>query len=91
MSVCVLGDGRNPGPTDGPWLLALVCCPASGGDVRIKESAFHAAEHGGSPGETARILLCDKGVSLLPVSVQAAGCVCVRQCLKTVLYVFLAS
>lgn len=87
----MLGDGRNPGPTDGSRLLALVRCPASGGDVRIKESAFHAVEHGGSPGEMARILLCDKGICPLPVSVQAAGCVCLRQCLKTVLYVFLGS
>lgn len=75
--VCVLGDGWSWSPTGSLRLLALVCCPARSGAVRIKESAGHAGKHEGSWGEMARVFLCDKGICLLLVCVQTVGCSCV--------------
>ena len=60
MGLCVCWElCRAQAQQAASGLLALVCCPATGGDVRVKKPAFHSGEHGYSLGETAHVFLCD--------------------------------
>lgn len=62
MCLCVCrgtGEAQAPQAASGCWLWSVAQLAL--GMSRVKESAFHAGELGGGPGEMAHIFLCDKG------------------------------